>query len=470
MAAPTPQYHHPQQLQWGYPPPPPPQYRVAAGAWPSHPQHNQQLHHPRQQQPQQQQHNNHSKSNQKVPPKVHLGPPPQHHNSNTSVNKNKQKRKDKVAPPDKLTVDPKVRAPQSETERKEIEQWIAERRKFFPTAANLARKKGEADARADRGELEPLVGGGVMTKQQRLKDILARQEAMGVLKQAGTQDLFQQVMRMGGGGGGGGGREGGRGERGGGRRGRGRGRGGGGNGSNYSRQQAGWEAFASAAEPPQQQQQQQQETVSQVSGQKRKAEEHPEEKPQPNMGGIQMLAQAYGSDADSDAKNKPDINNGDGKDGAHIQQQHRYNKGREAKRGRGGGRKGPQHHQQRHTNNYNQRRQQHPPNHPPAPPSLLEKLLTKEIHQDHSHLLQSFRFLVNNSFLVDYKPGSTCDGTDGLKFPPPKVVVADTDQVKVEEKEEAELSSGSLTSTDDDDDDVSSEEEVGGDDDDAEFS
>jgi len=419
-----------------------------------------------------------------VPPKVHLGPPPQHHNSNTAANKNKQKRKDKVAPPEKLTVDPVVRAPQSETERKEIEQWIAERKKFFPTAANLARKKDEVEARATRGELEPLVGGGVMTKQQRLKDILARQQAMGVLKQAGTQDLFQQVMRTGGGGGGG--REGKRGgERG---RERGRGRGGGGGNSN-GRQRAGWEAFASAAEPPQQQQQQQQrqETISQVSGHKRKAEEHPEGEQQPNMGGIQMLAQAYGSDVDSDANVQPDPNQVY-KGVVETEHQQQYSRVREAKRGRGGGRKGPLHQyeqqrQQRHSNNNNnnnkQRRQQHPANHPPAPPSLLEKLLTKEIHQDHSHLLQSFRFFVKNSFLVDYKPGSSSGTTDGLKFPPSKVVAAGIDQAVGEEKEEEEnkVSSGNLTSTDDDGNDDSSssssssseeEEEVG--DDDAEFS
>ena len=33
--------------------------------------------------------------------------------------------------------------------------------------------------------------------------------------------------------------------------------------------------------------------------------------------------------------------------------------------------------------------------------SLLQRLLAKEIRQEHSYLLQSFRFMVNNNFLQD---------------------------------------------------------------------
>lgn len=50
---------------------------------------------------------------------------------------------------------------------------------------------------------------------------------------------------------------------------------------------------------------------------------------------------------------------------------------------------------------------------PPRPmePSLLEKLLSKEIRQDRSYLLQAFRFFVLNGFLVNYGNG------EPLQFP-----------------------------------------------------
>lgn len=45
------------------------------------------------------------------------------------------------------------------------------------------------------------------------------------------------------------------------------------------------------------------------------------------------------------------------------------------------------------------------PPRPPAP-TLLQKLLAKDIHTERSHLLQSFRFLVSNNFLLhaDHAP------------------------------------------------------------------
>ena len=36
----------------------------------------------------------------------------------------------------------------------------------------------------------------------------------------------------------------------------------------------------------------------------------------------------------------------------------------------------------------------------PRPPTLLQKLLAKDIHTERSHLLQAFRFFVNNDFLL----------------------------------------------------------------------
>jgi len=45
-------------------------------------------------------------------------------------------------------------------------------------------------------------------------------------------------------------------------------------------------------------------------------------------------------------------------------------------------------------------------------------LLAKEIRQEHSHLLQCFRFLVNNNFLQDL-------GTQALVFPATDAAPAD---------------------------------------------
>ena len=44
----------------------------------------------------------------------------------------------------------------------------------------------------------------------------------------------------------------------------------------------------------------------------------------------------------------------------------------------------------------------------PRPPTLLQKLLAKDIHRERSHLLQAFRFIVANNFLLhaDHAPVS----------------------------------------------------------------
>lgn len=54
-------------------------------------------------------------------------------------------------------------------------------------------------------------------------------------------------------------------------------------------------------------------------------------------------------------------------------------------------------------------------------PSLLEKLLTFEIRQDRSYLLQSFRFFITNSFLLEY-------GEKPLHFPPSALQGTDADK------------------------------------------
>jgi hypothetical protein len=44
-------------------------------------------------------------------------------------------------------------------------------------------------------------------------------------------------------------------------------------------------------------------------------------------------------------------------------------------------------------------------------PTLLQKLLARDIRAEHSRLLQCFRFIVTNNFLLDY-------GSTPLHFPP----------------------------------------------------
>lgn len=43
-----------------------------------------------------------------------------------------------------MTEDVTARAPQSAAEQLEINQWVAERKSHFPTAANIARKQADA--------------------------------------------------------------------------------------------------------------------------------------------------------------------------------------------------------------------------------------------------------------------------------------------------------------------------------------
>lgn len=163
----------------------------------------------------------------------------------------RQRKKDIVPPLEVVTAEPVVRAPLNETERKEVEAWKAERRKNWPSADNVLKKEQEAAARAARGELDPSND----TRRSRLHEILHRQRAMGLNKQAGTEDLLQEISRGGRGGGAGGS---GRGDRG---RGRAGGRGGRGSGNSNGPWQGssnsgprggvhGWERFMEAGEAP----------------------------------------------------------------------------------------------------------------------------------------------------------------------------------------------------------------------------
>ena len=283
----------------------------------------------------------------------------------------KKKRKDRlVSPPERLTIDPVVRAPISDVERKEVDQWIADRKKSFPTAQNVARKSAEAEARKQRGELDPIV----QDSRMRLRDVLSKQKEMGILRKAGTEELFEQVVQTY------------PGRRGGANRGRGRGRGGG----RGKAKRGGWESFMSSGEAPE----------------KHKLENGDEEQ------------------NDSLKRSKKSGSN-DEKTECYKEVQKQKNKG------------GLQH---QNTGKKPRQPCQMPP---PAPPSLLEKLLAKEIHQDHSYLLQAFRFFIENKYLLHY------DKDTKLKFTEQETqhLSKDTLQVELEESVSLEDSDGTSIST-----------------------
>ena len=77
-------------------------------------------------------------------------------------------------------------------------RWREERRRNYPTDGNVAaRAAAAAEARA-RGDLDAPKQG----LQRRLAEVVARQRAMGVAREAGTADLFPDLAPGGGGGGG----------------------------------------------------------------------------------------------------------------------------------------------------------------------------------------------------------------------------------------------------------------------------
>eukprot|EP00890_Picochlorum_soloecismus_P006004 jgi/Picsp_1/6404/NSC_03752-R1_hypothetical protein CHLNCDRAFT_52119 [Chlorella variabilis] len=91
----------------------------------------------------------------------------------------KRKRKKDIVPPlEPMKEDAKVREPVNEAERREIEAWKAERRKHWPSEANIRRKEEEA---------------GEDDRRISLMQVLDTQKKMGLVKKAGTEEL---VARM----------------------------------------------------------------------------------------------------------------------------------------------------------------------------------------------------------------------------------------------------------------------------------
>ncbi len=76
-----------------------------------------------------------------------------------------------------------------------LSRWQEERRKRYPTDTNVANRAAQATARRQRGELDPE---GEATRL-RLHEVIARQQELGLLKEAGTADLLWAASGRGGG-------------------------------------------------------------------------------------------------------------------------------------------------------------------------------------------------------------------------------------------------------------------------------
>ncbi|GLI63479.1 hypothetical protein VaNZ11_006455, partial [Volvox africanus] len=88
-----------------------------------------------------------------------------------------------------------VRQPATEEERQEVARWIADRKRFYPTSANVARKQSEAAAREESGGLDPQRD----EHRKKLREVLERQRVMGLDRMAGTSDMHLGHLGDGGG-------------------------------------------------------------------------------------------------------------------------------------------------------------------------------------------------------------------------------------------------------------------------------
>ncbi|GAX81162.1 hypothetical protein CEUSTIGMA_g8595.t1 [Chlamydomonas eustigma] len=94
-----------------------------------------------------------------------------------------------------VSMEVRVREPATEEERQEVERWKAERRKNFPTAANLEKRAEEAEARKQSGALDPVKE----ARRKQLREVLELQRARGLDRDAGTTDLFRELSQREGG-------------------------------------------------------------------------------------------------------------------------------------------------------------------------------------------------------------------------------------------------------------------------------
>ncbi|KAL0037580.1 hypothetical protein WJX77_003637 [Trebouxia sp. C0004] len=358
------------------------------------------------------------------------GPPPTP--PSTGMSKDQRRNAKAMAKLDKQVEaeKPRVYRPLGEEDRLEAARWQAERRKHYPTAANVTRKSEAVVEREARGELEP----DTTLRRKRLQEVLMRQRELGLQQLAGTADMaidghpssFTPGPGARGGRVGRGGRFGGRAGR---SPGRGFGRGPGGrHPANKRPMDFGHEG-------------------QQANKRHKPANEGAAAIGQ--VGGLASLMQ-YGSDDDGDEEaERPDgasadqggagsqngsdrYGQGQGAAASAIpqtpeemqalylkhkaqyerqQQQHQAamekrkkweSKGRGRGRGRNAAGRGQGGRQSDRPGAQQAKRA----------PTLLQKLLVKDIRKDHSHLLQCFRFFVKNDFLQDV-------GTRALVYPDP---------------------------------------------------
>ncbi|CAL8463582.1 g3116 [Coccomyxa elongata] len=285
--------------------------------------------------------------------------------------------------------------PLNEQEVLDGARWREERRKAYPSEANVAARRAEAAERRARGELDPVRE----ASRLRLREVIARQRDLGLLREAGTADLLAEAG-LADGRGGGGFRDG-RGRRG--RFGRQPGPGRGGRGGRYDGcGDGGWKRRAEDSQPS-----------GGEAGPPQKLAKLGAESGPPLTEGLEGLM-AYGSDSDPDAtEQRQGAHADDVTPEEHPSPQGHGRGGRGQGRDRGRGRHGQRGRRPRQGGRMQGAHQQQ------RRPTLLQKLLAPDIRAEHSRLLQCLRFLVTNNFLLDY-------GRAPLVFPPQPTAPADT--------------------------------------------
>ena len=84
--------------------------------------------------------------------------------------------------------------PLSAAEQADVERYIAERRKNYPTAGNVARKRTEAEAAAEAGRDDGCDDEGARERRRRLLEVLKKQRELGLCKLAGTEPPQQRAL------------------------------------------------------------------------------------------------------------------------------------------------------------------------------------------------------------------------------------------------------------------------------------
>eukprot|EP01025_Chloroclados_australasicus_P069447 TRINITY_DN9807_c0_g1_i1.p1 TRINITY_DN9807_c0_g1~~TRINITY_DN9807_c0_g1_i1.p1 ORF type:complete len:509 (-),score=72.60 TRINITY_DN9807_c0_g1_i1:276-1802(-) len=101
--------------------------------------------------------------------------------------KKQRREKEILSQGHKITGPVKVREPVNEEERRELDQWIKDRKKFWPTKENIERKSRDNVMKSQEiNNEEP---------SEKLAKILQIQKEMGLVSKAGTEDLVLSVLQ-----------------------------------------------------------------------------------------------------------------------------------------------------------------------------------------------------------------------------------------------------------------------------------